>query len=86
VSASDKLHNVRTILTDFLQEGDRVWTRFSPEAGKSGTIGYYRGLVTAFQARRDDGPGQYPRLVDDLDVTVADLERHAGELGRWPPA
>jgi len=86
VSASDKLHNVRAILTDFLQIGDAVWARFSPEAGKSGTIGYYRGLVEAFRARRADGPGRFARLVDDLDATLADLERHAGERGRWPPA
>jgi (p)ppGpp synthase/HD superfamily hydrolase len=86
VSASDKLHNVRSILTDFLQEGDAVWDRFSPDAGKSGTIGYYRGLITAFDGRRGDGAGQFGRLVDDLDATLADLERHAGETGRWPPA
>lgn len=86
VSAADKLHNVRAILTDFLQIGDAVWKRFSPDAGKSGTIGYYRGLVDAFQARRADGPGQFPRLVADLDATLADLERHAGLRGHWPPA
>ncbi len=86
VSASDKLHNVRAILTDFLQIGDAVWARFSPDAGKSGTIGYYRGLVDAFRARQADGPGHFPRLVDDLDATLADLERHAGERGTWPPA
>ena len=86
VSAADKLHNVRTILADFRIEGDEVWRRFSPEAGKSGTIGYYRGLVAAFRTRSGDGPGAFSRLVADLDTEVRALESLAGETGRWPPA
>jgi hypothetical protein len=86
VSAADKLHNVRTILDDFRREGDLVWRRFSPDAGKSGTIGYYRGLVTAFRARAGDGTLSFLRLVNDLDAQVSALEILAGETGRWPPA
>lgn len=86
VSASDKLHNARAIVTDFKLEGDRVWDRFSPEAGRRGTIGYYRALVAAFGERRDEGPGRFARLVDDLDSTVTELEGLAGERGHWPPA
>ena len=44
VSASDKLHNARAILTDFLEIRDNLWSRFNKEAGKAGVIGYYRGL------------------------------------------
>ncbi|MGA8069751.1 MAG: HD domain-containing protein, partial [Terriglobales bacterium] len=38
VSASDKLHNVRTILTDHRQQGEAIWTRFSGK--KEGTLWY----------------------------------------------
>lgn len=39
VSASDKLHNVRAILSDFRVEGIGVFDRFNKEAGMHGTIG-----------------------------------------------
>src|SRR5208282_871432 len=29
VSASDKLHNVRTILADYWKDGEKIWARFS---------------------------------------------------------
>jgi len=84
VSASDKLHNVRSIVRDYRLLHDGVWKRFSPEAGKQGTIGYYRALVTAFRSRQADGTAQFPRLVDELDLEVTTLEELAGHVGRWP--
>jgi (p)ppGpp synthase/HD superfamily hydrolase len=84
VSASDKLHNVRSIVRDFRVLHDAIWRRFSPEAGKAGTIGYYRGLVTAFRRRQLDGTAQFPRLVDELDLEVTTLETLAGFTGQWP--
>src|SRR5687767_3710094 len=48
VSAADKLHNAGTVLTDFRKHGDELWGRFNPEAGKDGTVGYYRALVAVF--------------------------------------
>jgi predicted RNase H-like nuclease len=47
VSAADKLHNARAILADYREVGAEVFTRFNEEAGQAGTLGYYRGLVTA---------------------------------------
>ena len=84
VSASDKLHNVRTIIRDFRQLGDLIWIRFSPAAGMPGTVGYYRGLVTAFRARVSIGTPAFGRLVDELDAEVAILETLTGQPGRWP--
>jgi len=43
VSASDKLHNIRAILMDYRQEGERLWSRFN--GGKQGALWYYRALV-----------------------------------------
>jgi (p)ppGpp synthase/HD superfamily hydrolase len=86
VSASDKLHNARAILSDFRIDGIRVFDRFDKEAGIGGTIGYYRGLVIAFQARnkRLEDP-RLPRLLNELDRTVTALEQETGVVGKWPP-
>ena len=71
VSASDKLHNARSIVRDLRGVGDEVWDRFS--AAKADTLRYYRGLVTAYRAN----PAHTPALVDELDRTVAEMERLA---------
>ena len=84
VSASDKLHNVRSIVRDYRVLHDAVWGRFSPDAGMPGTIGYYRGLVAAFRRRQSDGTPQFPRLVDELDLEATTLETLAGHTGQWP--
>ena len=89
VSAADKLYNVRSILSDFRTSGDQVFDRFNRDAGKVGTIGYYRGLVSAFEARLDALPpsdvGRFPALLRELDATVTMLEIEAGLTGVWPP-
>jgi len=66
VSAADKLHNVRTIVRDYLDFGEDLWNRFS--APSSDQIWYYRALSDVFR-RRLGGP-----LASDLSRTVADLE------------
>jgi (p)ppGpp synthase/HD superfamily hydrolase len=86
VSASDKLHNARAILSDFRIDGIRVFDRFDKEAGMGGTIGYYRCLVIAFRAqnKRLEDP-RLPRLLNELDRTVTALEQETGVVGKWPP-
>jgi (p)ppGpp synthase/HD superfamily hydrolase len=44
VSASDKLHNVRSVITDYRQDGESIWKRFS--GGREGTLWYYRAAQT----------------------------------------
>src|SRR5215218_2448883 len=69
VSASDKLHNARSILADLRRDAEQLWTRFN--ASRDQTLWYYRGLVDAFRANdrsRQD-------LVDELDRTVTEIER-----------
>ena len=70
VSCADKLHNVRSTLSDFEILGDDVWQRF--RGGKSGSLWYYRALVAAFTAH-----GVTP-LVSELERAVRELERRAG--------
>jgi (p)ppGpp synthase/HD superfamily hydrolase len=67
VSASDKLHNARSILSDLYREGENTWARFN--GGKEGTLWYYRALVEAFRTA-----GNSP-LVDELDRVVTAMEQ-----------
>jgi len=69
VSASDKLHNVRTILADYRQDGENIWRRFSGK--RDGTLWYYRALSDEF--------GRKPnRITRELEIAVSQLERAAG--------
>ena len=80
VSASDKLHNVRAILMDYRQEGERLWSRFN--GGKQGALWYYRALVSAFSGKR------VQPLVQEIDRTLTKLEllSNNGVRVRHPPA
>jgi (p)ppGpp synthase/HD superfamily hydrolase len=69
VSASDKLHNVRTILADYRKEGDGIWVRFNGK--KEGTLWYYRALSDEY-ARTPN------RITRELEITVGELERAVG--------
>ena len=71
VSASDKLHNARSMAMDHRRVGAALWGRF--KASKDETLWNYRALVTAFRAN----PAHPGELVDELDRTVTELERLA---------
>ena len=73
VSAADKLHNARSILNDYRQDGEKVWERF--KGGREGTLWYYHALIEAFRER-----GTSP-LVEELARTVAELSRLASPPG-----
>lgn len=66
VSASDKLHNVRTILSDYRQDGEVIWKRFSGK--KDGTLWYYRALSGEYERRGRN------RITRDLALVVEELE------------
>jgi GTP pyrophosphokinase len=70
VSSADKLHNARSILADYRALGEKVWSRF--KGGREGTLWYYRALCDAYRAA-----GGTP-ILDELERTVAELERLAG--------
>ena len=72
VSLSDKVHNARSILTDFRAINDEIWDRFSP--GKTGTLWYYRALISAFH-----DAGAHPGLLAELDRVVSELENLTDE-------
>lgn len=66
VSAADKLHNARTMVTDLRIHGPALWKRFN--AGGEETLWYLRALVEAFREA-----GTAP-IVEELARTVAELE------------
>src|SRR5271170_3023557 len=75
VSASDKLHNVRTILADYRKDGEAIWARFSGK--KEGTLWYYRALSDEYRRRNPN------RITRELEIAFAELERMAGTNPRF---
>ena len=68
VSSADKLHNARTVLSDYRLLGEDLWTRFNGK--KAGTLWYYRAIVGTLQG---DGP-----IVEELERVVSELEMVSG--------
>lgn len=53
VVLADKLHNVRSLLASFHEEGEQVWHRFN--GGRAETLWFYRAVLNALQV----GEGNY---------------------------
>jgi (p)ppGpp synthase/HD superfamily hydrolase len=66
VSAADKLNNVRSILSDYREIGESIWSRFN--GGREGTLWYYRTLRDEFLRRPPN------RITHDLELAVKELE------------
>ena len=69
VSAADKLHNARHILTDYREVGDTIWQRFN--GGREGTLWYYQALLKEFRRRKPN------RMVNELERVVTELTEAA---------
>ena len=82
VSASDKLNNVRSILSDYRTVGESVWARF--KGGREGTLWYYRALLDEFLRHKPN------RITRELELAVSDLEsatrKRKSSNHRRPPA
>lgn len=70
VSAADKLHNSRSILSDYRRIGDELWQRFN--AGKDGQLWYYSELAAAFRRLIPENP-----ITKELCLTVDTLKHEA---------
>lgn len=73
VTAADKLHNARCILSDVRRRGDELWTRFNRDAGHAGVAWYYNGLAVALRPRMTALGSEATALADELERTVAAL-------------
>jgi (p)ppGpp synthase/HD superfamily hydrolase len=69
VSAADKLNNVRSILSDYREIGESVWSRFNGK--RDGTLWYYRTLRDEFLR------GKANRVTQDFALEVRKLEHLA---------
>ena len=68
VTCADKLHNIRTMASEFQKVGDTLWERF--RRGREDQAWYYRALVDSL-CKRDDN-GKYAPLFEQLrDEVVA---------------
>ncbi len=66
VALADKVHNARSIVRDFREEGHALWSRFLHRSARE-QLCYYSGLVEFFDQRR---PGP---LSEDLWRAVGEL-------------
>jgi (p)ppGpp synthase/HD superfamily hydrolase len=67
VALADKLHNVRAILADYKEIGDKLWPRFN--AGKKKQLWFFGELVKVFQKKRVP-----TRMLREFEQVVAELE------------
>ena len=71
VSASDKLHNARSILSDLHEHGAATWDRFN--ASVDDQTWYYTELVRILRARHDSiVTRELARVVEELTEQIAD--------------
>jgi (p)ppGpp synthase/HD superfamily hydrolase len=71
VSVADKLHNVRSMLADYQIVKERLWRRFNPQAGKIGSILYYRSLLDIYLSTPEP---RINRIAIALRETLRELE------------
>lgn len=69
VSCADKLHNARSILRDYSEEGDALWSRFNKPMGH--TLWYYRTLTNQLLAFN------FNPIAGELDRVVTTIETQA---------
>lgn len=67
VALADKLHNARSLLFDYRQQGDAIWSVFS--TGKEGMLWFYHSLL---QMYREVAPSP---IVEELARVVAEIEQ-----------
>jgi GTP pyrophosphokinase len=68
ISAADKLHNARCLLTDMRTAGVAAFEKF--RGGREGTLWYNRSMVQALTQRMGDAP-----LVAELNRVDTEIER-----------
>lgn len=73
VAAADKLHNARSILSDYRALGEALWARFN--AARNSILWYYRSVAEALTLAPKP-------LAEELGRVVAEVERLAMTLPR----
>ena len=65
VSLADKLHNARSLLAEWQQQGDVIWTQFN--GSKEDTLWFYKSLVQVFRETGSDW------MTEELARVVSEL-------------
>lgn len=67
VALADKLHNARSLLFDYRQQGDAIWSVFT--AGREGTLWFYHSLINLYR--------QTPStpMLEELARVINELEQ-----------
>ena len=71
VLSADKLHNVRSLISDYRMGGESIWERFRGK--RDGTLWYYRAMASAIESAGGSA------LLVDLEDAVVSLELMAGK-------
>ena len=84
VALADKVHNARSIVRDYREEGEALWARFQKRSARE-QLWYCSGLLEFFERRR---PGPLTedlwRAVGELAWLVArDQAQHSEQLRLW---
>lgn len=69
VSLADKVHNVRSVASDYRILGEDLWEAF--HGGRDGKLWYYRTLLEIY---RQQAPPRCQPLVDELERAFTELE------------
>lgn len=72
VSLADKVHNLRTIVTDLRELGDEAWERFT--AKKEGSVWYYGELFGIFSQACEKGKVPSP-LFAEFKTSIEEMRR-----------
>lgn len=67
VSMADKLHNARSILADWHQHGNAIWSKF--KGAKEGTLWFYRASLDIYHSTGSSF------LLKELDWVISELEQ-----------
>jgi (p)ppGpp synthase/HD superfamily hydrolase len=66
VSVADKLHNARSIVSDYRELGEQIWEWF--QGKREGTLWYYRALLDEFKRKKPN------RLINEFERVVLEME------------
>lgn len=78
VTCADKLHNLRTIISEYAQIGDTVWERFHGEVADQAW--YYRSMMRSLEVKSGQKQGECDKLIRSFDSIFHQLQRAVAYL------
>ncbi len=70
VSIADKLHNIKSILRDYKQIGEELWTRFN--ANRDEILCYYSSLLDIYKVKSKQID---PYLINELETKLEEINK-----------